>query len=424
MGATGDRYTVVDLETTGLFANGTDRVIELALVTLGAGGEVVDEYATLVNPGRDIGPTRIHGIESWEIAEAPTFADIIGDVSARLADRVAVAHNASFDLRFIAAEFGRLNHHLPPVKYICTLEMARLVGGDLPARNLTALCEHYDIDLPNAHTALDDARATAALLRVLLRGPECGRDGADLPYQWLPGTGDGWPNHSPSGRACQRGQQRPPTERGADFISRVVARLPSGAETLPDAQEYLCLLDRVLEDRRVTIQESEMLLGLAASLGLSRSDATAAHRHYLRGLVDVALSDHVLTEFEMRDLAGVATLLSVPETELDQMIQAARKAPQRSGRTTSDSEEVSGLSVCFTGELMAQLKGSPVDREFAARIATERGMVVKSGVSRKLDILVAADPDSNSGKAKKAREYGIRIISEAQFWKMVGVQVQ
>ncbi len=56
-------------------------------------------------------------------------------------------------------------------------------------------------------------------------------------------------------------------------------------------------------------------------------------------------------------------------------------------------------------------------------IAAEKGMVVKSDVTKTLDFLVVGDPDSMSRKAKKARRYGVRIIAEPVFWQMMGIQV-
>jgi DNA polymerase-3 subunit epsilon len=50
-------------------------------------------------------------------------------------------------------------------------------------------------------------------------------------------------------------------------------------------------------------------------------------------------------------------------------------------------------------------------------------MVVKKNVTKHLDLLVTADPDSMSGKAKKARDYGVRIVAEPVFWQMVGIGV-
>ena len=50
-------------------------------------------------------------------------------------------------------------------------------------------------------------------------------------------------------------------------------------------------------------------------------------------------------------------------------------------------------------------------------------MVVAPRVTKKLDMLVVADPDSLSGKARKAREYGVRIVAETAYWSMIGVEV-
>ncbi len=62
-------------------------------------------------------------------------------------------------------------------------------------------------------------------------------------------------------------------------------------------------------------------------------------------------------------------------------------------------------------------------RELAQQLAERAGMVVAPRVTKRLDMLVVADPDSLSGKARKAREYGVRIIAETAFWSMIGVEV-
>jgi DNA polymerase-3 subunit epsilon len=72
-----------------------------------------------------------------------------------------------------------------------------------------------------------------------------------------------------------------------------------------------------------------------------------------------------------------------------------------------------GASVCFTGEMS-------LPRPELSNRAVNAGLIVKSGISKKLDVLVVADADSMSGKAKKARELGIRIVSESVFLVMLG----
>lgn len=60
----------------------------------------------------------------------------------------------------------------------------------------------------------------------------------------------------------------------------------------------------------------------------------------------------------------------------------------------------------------------------AAGLATGAGLLVAESVTKKLGVPVVADPQSQSGKAKKARQYGVRILHEPVFWKMIGVDVE
>lgn len=90
-------YTCIDFETTGLFPTRHDRVLEVGVVFVDEGGTVEGEWSTLVNPGRDVGPTNIHGITAREILEAPTFADISPILLRSVAGRTVVAHNAPFE---------------------------------------------------------------------------------------------------------------------------------------------------------------------------------------------------------------------------------------------------------------------------------------------------------------------------------------
>ncbi|MCA9082247.1 MAG: BRCT domain-containing protein, partial [Planctomycetaceae bacterium] len=84
---------------------------------------------------------------------------------------------------------------------------------------------------------------------------------------------------------------------------------------------------------------------------------------------------------------------------------------------------LSGQSVCFTGQLQSTIDGEPITRDMAEALAKKMGMVVASNVTKKLDILVVADPNTQSGKAKKARDYGIRVLSDIVFWRMAGVTI-
>ena len=99
-------FAVVDVETTGLYPS-TDRIVEVAVVHLDANAEITGEFCTLINPGRDVGPTHYHGITAADVHNAPTFAAAAESVWQLLAGRVLVAHNVAFDARFLDAEFNR-----------------------------------------------------------------------------------------------------------------------------------------------------------------------------------------------------------------------------------------------------------------------------------------------------------------------------
>src|SRR5689334_2036105 len=94
-------FAVVDCETTGLHPGRHHRIVELAIVGLGADWEPSDVWCTLLSPERDLGPTGVHGIRGRDVRDAPTFDAVVGDVLDRLGGRVVVAHNARFDGGFL-----------------------------------------------------------------------------------------------------------------------------------------------------------------------------------------------------------------------------------------------------------------------------------------------------------------------------------
>lgn len=146
--------TVVDVETTG-FSN-DDRVIEIAVVTLDRHGRTVDEFETLVDPGRGPGPTRVHRITDDMLRGAPRFDEVLAHLAARLDGNVFCAHNVPFDRRMLDNEFTRCR---VDVDWGTGVDTLRLTGA-----KLSVACADAGIDIPQAHRALHDARATARLL--------------------------------------------------------------------------------------------------------------------------------------------------------------------------------------------------------------------------------------------------------------------
>ncbi len=162
-------YAVVDVETTGGGPHRGHRITEIAVVHVD-GGEVSDEYATLINPGRTIPPVvrSITGISPGMVEGAPYFEHVADRVAELLEGRVFVAHNARFDRGFVRAELIEARGEAPSFESLCTVRMARGLLPRLRRRNLDALASHYGIPIHGRHRAGGDAMATARILIRLL----------------------------------------------------------------------------------------------------------------------------------------------------------------------------------------------------------------------------------------------------------------
>jgi DNA polymerase-3 subunit epsilon len=164
-------FAVVDVETTGGRPDTGDRITEIAVVTV-KDGAVADVFETLVNPERSIPPfiTRLTNI-SWEmVRDKSPFRDVCAEVLRALEGHVFVAHNASFDWRFVNAEVARSTGRELTGRRLCTVRLSRRLLPQLRSRSLDWVARHYGVEIPHGmrHRAAGDALATAhCLLRLL-----------------------------------------------------------------------------------------------------------------------------------------------------------------------------------------------------------------------------------------------------------------
>ncbi|WP_405930257.1 TerD family protein [Streptomyces sp. NBC_00827] len=176
-------WALVDVETSGLMAR-RDRVLSVAVVTIGPDGEQTGEFSTLLNPGCEPGPVHVHGLTVERLRGAPTFDQVAGRIAAMLQDRILVAHNAQFDYDFLAHEFSRARMWLPVSQRLCTLALNRQVDPPTDDMKLGTLAAHYGVPQVRAHDALDDTRVLAGILRASLR--EAARLDLPLPLVTCP----------------------------------------------------------------------------------------------------------------------------------------------------------------------------------------------------------------------------------------------
>lgn len=374
-----DRFAVVDTETTGVYS--TDRVVEVAIVTLSLNGDVLDRFDTLVNPCRDIGATSIHGITASMVRDAPTFEEIAGDVAVRLHGACFVAHNAPFDTRMILNEFQRAGG---------TAEIPRAVDTYVGSGSrLAVACTAHRIALDGHHCAAHDAEAASQLFARL--GSRCGV-GAPIGLDRAP---------SRSSRVCRRSDLGPVELPDTPLIAYLASRLPF--EGLPVvAQEYLEFVGRAVADLHLDRRERAELVALAASVGLSPAQMTLAHRRYVHELVDAAVADDVVTDDEYSTLVQVAAALGVDQADVERRVMSFRTREAAAVLTA-------GQHIVFTGDHPTYARAQLEER------AITLGLVAKSGVSRKTGVVCAVDVNSASGKAAKARQYGIPVVTVEQF---------
>lgn len=417
------RYAALDVETTGLFPNGNDRVIELGIVLFDLENGIEDEYETLVNPNRDVGAHHIHGLTASDLQHAPTFNEVCGDVANVLSGRVIVAHNSRFDAGFLSAEFARVGAQLPAIPHVCTMLLASREGL---GRSLKEVCRTLRVNHYPSHTAMGDARAAAQVFQHCVQANRTKPPWSlqDLGCANLPSP-VGWPEIPGTGRRTIRSEASQKAASERTYLASLVEKLPgSSANTDPEALLYWDLLDRALDDRHLSHEESDALISLATDSGMSVEDVRGVHRAYFDALVRQAWADGVVSSLEAADLKLVGEFLGIES----KVVSAAIRQKRAASPAANDSQQLAndlpaGTTVCFTGALTATINGAPVTREQASEFASEAGLLVLESVTKKLDVLVVADPNSMSGKAKKARSYGTRIIAEQVFWSMIGVRV-
>ena len=163
-----DSYVVFDIETTG-FSSSRNRIIEIGAVRV-VNGNITDKFSTFVNPDVPI-PFEIEqltGINDNMVLPYPKIDEILPQFLEFCGDSVLVAHNASFDVGFIAYNAARLNIAFDPT-VIDTVALARLLLPKLNRYKLDTVAKALNISLENHHRAVDDAGCTAEIFVAFVR---------------------------------------------------------------------------------------------------------------------------------------------------------------------------------------------------------------------------------------------------------------
>jgi DNA polymerase-3 subunit epsilon len=407
-----------------------DRVLELAIVHVDAQGRVVDEWATRFNPEGPVGATHIHGIRDADVASSPFFRDLAPTVASRLAGLPIAAHNASFDLAFLRAEFETAGWDTPLIPSFCTLHASHHYMPDLDRRKLADCCWATGVTLDNAHSALGDARATAGLMSRYMAGHGGAEVHTDLLTLPAHARTIAWPT-GPSRQPMSRRRTAtrpinsrhirvtPPRPKQPPLIKQLTALslLEVVDEGAPEGtMAYLETLLDCLEDGELSDTEAAQLADLIAAYGLSDADVAATHRACLLALAHRALDDGHVSHEERAELYALAELLTVPRGMVQDAIKhadASRVArlsagllPLPDGWSHGEPLRV-GDKIAFTGCDEAR-------RERLEKRAEELGVRLMENISRFTAMLVT-DGTFAGNKLAKATEVGTRVVHPDEF---------
>lgn len=261
-------YAVVALHTTGLTV-GFDRLVEIAVVRGDPGAPLQLALDTLVNPGRPVGGTPIHGINDLQVSEAPAFLQVAGDLARSFVGRVVAVHGMSTVWRLLVPELVAVSFPTQ-VAVVDTLAMCKVLG--LGARlPLGEACRAVGLTPTDTTLASDHALDAGRLLRALLQRYDA----------------EGVSTFGQLAAVCE-GCEFAPTMQRDVLYSLVPSRYPESVNRVsrralgfttwdPRQLTYWRALVTALADLEVTPEELAQLRQLHARLELAPEDLHGLH---------------------------------------------------------------------------------------------------------------------------------------------------
>jgi len=160
-------FAIIDIETTGQSAK-TGKITEVAIF-IHNGFEITGSFTSLINPECYIPGfiTNLTGIDNEMVRNAPKFYEVAKEIVEMTKDMIFVAHNVSFDYRFIQEEFKRLGYTYER-QTMCTVRMGRKYIPGFKSYSLGKLCQELGISINGRHRAAGDALATVKVFELIL----------------------------------------------------------------------------------------------------------------------------------------------------------------------------------------------------------------------------------------------------------------
>lgn len=359
-------YVCIDLETTGVYHN-TDKIVEIAIICVDRQGAVTERWESTINPSRDLGPTKIHHLRGKDVKYAPSFSEVSDKVFSLVEGRTVIGHNVGFDIKFLTSEWARdglfIQQRLKNTRVLDTYKYTRMT--------LSESCEDYEIRNNLSHSAMGDAQATLELFFSIAEEDKRVRKEYKKTLKQNPiFEGSYFPNQITG----------IPTPRG--FLDRKHSHL--------ETENYFNFLDTSLTNGGF---ENQRFFEFARGQGISNI-------LYLDSKLENMRISGDFNDADM--LENFARMIKVNDSYYKEHQSVLKSQPpiRKEEIVLSENARIA-LTGGFPGYSRSELE------ELLGFIGYE----VK-GVAKATELLIAYDEDSLSGKAEKAREYGIPIVGE------------
>ncbi len=291
---------VLDIETTGLYPD-TDRVVELSVVRVDPGEPAELVLNTLINPERRVAATEIHGITDDDVADAPRFGDVAGDLVRALAGCMLAAYNVYFDVRFLEDEFARVGfRQIPP--HLCLMYLRPMLGLGKKCC-LSDACRAHGIKHEEAHTAAFDALASAGLWHLYQQamaeqGLQTFRDLTKLrAYKFVESFVRPPLDQAAATSLPSMLRFKPRSHAGAD-VSGVARGMGEPRSRAAQLHEYWDALTAALADIELSDSEIVDLQAKREQLGLRAEELRALHGRVFAAMLAEALADSTISDDE------------------------------------------------------------------------------------------------------------------------------
>ncbi|MDD9149225.1 3'-5' exonuclease [Sporolactobacillus sp. CQH2019] len=157
-------FTVIDFETTGLSPE-TSEIIQIGAVKY-ADGKIVDTFSSYIKPQfskLSSRITNITGITEDMLVDAPIIQDVLPKFIEYIKCQTLVAHNASFDMKFLFSACDRCQINTDRFRVIDTLFLSRRLIGGVTNYKLETLKKELGLGTYKSHDALGDCYTTGIL---------------------------------------------------------------------------------------------------------------------------------------------------------------------------------------------------------------------------------------------------------------------